>query len=60
MATDGETCNAKTTIIIGDLTEADVECGKEPHGEEDETHVAIQHTIQKEGGGYARIAFIWS
>lgn len=44
--TEMATCEAKTTIIIGELTEADVECGKEPHGTE-EAHVARQETTTK-------------
>jgi hypothetical protein len=39
-------CKAKATIIIGELTEADVECGKEEHGPE-EAHVAKQTTGTK-------------
>ena len=58
MVTDVGTCEANTTIIIGERTEADVECGKKPHGEE-EAHVAQQDTITKEGG-HARIVYIWS
>lgn len=57
---DIETCKAKTTIIIGELTEADVECGKEPHGAE-EAHLTTQDTTWKRDKqtGQARIAFLW-
>jgi hypothetical protein len=56
------TCDAKTTIIIGDLTEADVTCGKEPHDEE-EAHVAKQTTVTKgtktKPSTSARILYTW-
>lgn len=58
----GTDCTAKTTIIIGELTEADVECGKEKHGPE-EAHVAKQETVTKgtkaKPSGPARILYTW-
>lgn len=63
MATEqAPTCNAKATIIIGRHTEADVECGREPHDPK-EAHVAKQETItkveRKEPGTPARIIYTW-
>lgn len=59
MATEqAPTCKATASIGIGRFTEADVECGKEPHGTE-EAHVASQDATTAEGK-YARIAFIWN
>lgn len=63
MATDqAPTCTAKTTIIIGELTEADVECGKELHSAE-EAHVAVQETGTKATktapSVVARILYTW-
>lgn len=56
------TCKAKTTIIIGELTEADVECGREPHGTE-EAHIAKQETSTKATKSVAsvgaRIIYTW-
>jgi hypothetical protein len=55
------TCEAKATIIIGELTEADVTCGKEVHGEE-EAHVATQQTFTKTGkrpSKPARLLYVW-
>lgn len=55
------TCDAKATITIGDLTEADVECGKDPHGP-DENHLAVQNTkanTETKSGADARILYVW-